>query len=191
MVAGAFSARVDRVSDWDAPAPVAGWTARDVVGHLVTWLPGFLAGGGVTLEVAGRPPGEEPTAGEATAEEATAEDPAAAWHAHVEAVQALLDAPDSGREFAHPQVGSHPLDAAIDQFYVTDIFLHTWDLSRASGQDDRLDPEVCAQLLAGMEPIDELLRASGQYGPRVAVSDDAPVQDRLMAFIGRDPAWRR
>jgi len=79
---------------------------------------------------------------------------------------------------------------AIDQFYTSDVFMHTWDLARASGQDDRLDPEFSAQLLAGMEPLDEMLRASGQYGPRVEVPADAPVQDRLMAFVGRDPAWR-
>ena len=41
-----------------------------------------------------------------------------------------------------------------------------------------------------MEPIDELLRTSGQYGPRVPVPDDARAQDRLIGFIGRDPAWR-
>jgi hypothetical protein len=40
-----------------------------------------------------------------------------------------------------------------------------------------------------MEPIDELLRQSGQYGPKVPVSDDADVQTRMLAFIGRDPAW--
>ncbi len=27
---------------------------------------------------------------------------------------------------------------------------HTWDLSRATGQDDRLDLGFCAQLLGGM-----------------------------------------
>ena len=32
-----------------------------------------------------------------------------------------------------------------------------------------------------------ILRASGQYGPRVEVADDADVQTRLLAFIGRDP----
>ena len=41
-----------------------------------------------------------------------------------------------------------------------------------------------------MQPIDAMLRASGQYGPQVPVADDAPVQDRLIGFIGRDPAWR-
>ncbi len=68
--------------------------------------------------------------------------------------------------------------------------MHTWDLARSTGQDDTLDADTCAQMLEGMQPIDELLRSSGQYGPRVPVADDAPVQDRLMGFIGRDPAWR-
>lgn len=45
-VAGAFSDRVRGVHDWDAPSPVAGWTARDVVGHLLDWFPPFLADGG-------------------------------------------------------------------------------------------------------------------------------------------------
>ena len=68
--------------------------------------------------------------------------------------------------------------------------MHTWDLARATGQDERLDPETCAQLLAGMEPIEELLRSSGQYGPRVRVPADADVQTRMLGFIGRNPAAR-
>jgi hypothetical protein len=38
-----------------------------------------------------------------------------------------------------------------------------------------------------MEPLDDLLRSSGQYGPRVAVPDDADEQTRLIAFTGRRP----
>lgn len=69
--------------------------------------------------------------------------------------------------------------------------MHTWDLSRATDQDPTLDPGFCAALFAGMEPMDEILRASGQFGPRVPVPADADVQTRLLAFIGRDPAWVR
>lgn len=174
-VAGTFSDRVDGVRDWEVPAPVPDWVARDVVAHLVEWMPSFLASGGVTLITEG------PT---------VAEDPVGAWHAHAAAMQALLDGPDAGREFSHPRAGTYPLDAAIDQFYTYDVFMHTWDLARATGQDDTLDPTLAAELLAGMQPIDAMLRASGQYGPQVPVADDAPVQDRLMGFIGRDPAWR-
>ena len=171
-IARTFSERVLGTADWDAPAPVAGWRARDVVGHLVEWFPEFLSSGtAIALE---RGPAPD-------------EDPVAAWQVQADAVQELLDGPASSMPFKHPMVGEMPLGIAVDRFYTTDVFMHTWDLARATGQDERLDPETCADLLAGMEPMDEVLRSSGQYGPRVPVPDDADVQTRLLAFIGRDP----
>jgi uncharacterized protein (TIGR03086 family) len=176
-VAGQFTELVVAAPDdsWDRQSPVAEWRARDVVGHLVEWLPPFLeAGAGVRL-----PSG--PSA---------EDDPVAAWQAHVDAVQSLLDDPSTAqRTLSNPHIGELPLDQAIDRFYTGDVFLHTWDLARATGQDVTLDPERCAQMLAGMEPMDEVLRQSGQYGPRVPVPDDAEIQAKLIAFIGRDPAW--
>lgn len=173
-VAGAFSDRVDGVTDWSVPTPVSDWAAIDVVDHLVTWSGAFLAAGGVDL----------------AAGPAVAADPVAAWSHHAGQVQALLDAGDADRVFVHPYAGEHALETAIDRFYTTDVFLHTWDLARATGQPDTLDPERCAEILEGMRPIDELLRSSGQYGPAVPVAADASVQDQLLGFIGRDPAWR-
>ena len=160
---------------WDRPSPVKEWRARDVVAHLVEWFPAFLeAGAGVRL-----PAG--PSA---------ADDPVGAWQAHYDAVQALLDDPATpGMTLSNPHIGDVPLDQAVDRFYTGDVFLHTWDLARATGQDATLDSERCALMLAGMEPLDDVLRQSGQYGPRIAVPDDAPVQDRLIGFIGRDPSW--
>ena len=172
QVAADLTAVVDGVTDWDAPTPVEGWAARDVVDHLVTWFPAFLAGGGVALDV-----------------DLPRDDPGGEWRAHTDAVQRLLDGPDADRPFTHPHAGTHPLDVAIAQFYTADVFMHTWDLARASGQDVVLDADRCAAMLAGMQPIEEVLRGSGQYGPAVPVPADAPVQDRFVAFIGRDPAW--
>jgi uncharacterized protein (TIGR03086 family) len=80
-----------------------------------------------------------------------------------------------------------PLGQAIDMIYTGDVFLHRWDLARATGQDETLDPDKCAAMLEGMLPMDEALRQSGQYGPRVHVTDDADVQTKLLAFIGRTP----
>ena len=172
--AGAFTDRVIGTRDWDAPAPVPGWTARDVVDHLVTWLPGLLGAGGVTLP-AGQP---------------VAEDPVRAWQRHADAVQQLLDDPGTAqRDFSHPMLGDRKLAETIDSFYTADVFMHTWDLARATGQDETLDPAFCATLLAGMEQMEEIIRSSGQYGPRVPVPDDADVQTRLLGLIGRDPAW--
>ena len=177
-ISGRFTALVEAAdpSAWDNPSPVPEWRARDVVGHLVDWLAGLLeSGAGVRL-----PAGP-----------AVADDPVHAWLVHHDGVQALLDDPATHeRVLRNPHVGELPLDEAIGRFYTPDVFLHTWDLARATGQDATLDPARCAATLAGMEPLDEMLRQSGQYGARVPVPDDAPVQDRLLAFIGRDPAWQ-
>ena len=176
-VAGTFADRVRGVSPdgWDAPAPVEGWTARDVVRHLVEWFPHFLAGGSdVRL-----PDGPS-----------VDDDPVAAWEHQAAAVQALLDDPTAAdTTFAHPRLPEMPLPRAVAQFYTSDVFMHTWDLARATGQDDRLDPDRCRSMFEGMEPLDEMLRQSGQYGARVPVAEDADWQDRLMGFIGRDPRW--
>lgn len=173
--AAAFGDLVAGTSDWEAPTPVAEWTARDVVRHLVEWLPGFLAGGGVDL-------GAEPVPD-------VEDDPAAAWRRHAGAVQALLDE-RGGDPFHHPQAGDHRLADAIDLFYTADVFMHSWDLARATGQTAPLDEATCASMLDGMGRIEQMLRGSGQFGTRQPVSDDATAVERLMAFIGRDPHWQ-
>ncbi len=174
LVAGVFTDRVEGARDWEAPSPVEEWTAREVVRHLVEWFSGFLSAGGVELA---RGPSVD-------------DDPVAAWRTHADAVQGLLDAPDADRPFSHAVAGTHPLNGAIDRFYTSDVFMHTWDVARATGQDDTLDEDLCAQLLEGMTQMEEIIRSSGQYGPAVPVPDGAPVQDRMIGFIGRDPYWK-
>jgi hypothetical protein len=39
QIGGLFTDRVLGACDWDAPSPVAGWAARDVVRHLTEWFP--------------------------------------------------------------------------------------------------------------------------------------------------------
>lgn len=175
-VAGRFheTARAASPEDWDRPSPVDGWTARDVVGHLIDWFPAFLASGaGIHLPEVTK----------------VADDPVAAWVARSADIQALLDDPGD-RVVRNPHIGEVPLAQAIDQFYTADIFMHTWDLARALGIEPDLDPDRCAAILAGSEPYEEVMRASGQYGPRVEVPADASLQDQLIGFIGRDPSWR-
>lgn len=173
-IADGFTRVVEGVFDWEALSPVAGWTARDVVGHLVEWFPGFLAGGGVTL----------PTGPSVT------EDPVAAWRAHAGEVQSLLDGDLADELFTHTHVPTMPLAEAVDRFYTADVFMHTWDLARATGQEADLDESFCAELLSGMVPMEDMMRGSGQYGPRVDVPAHASAQDQLLGFIGRDPHWQ-
>lgn len=172
-VAAHFTATVEGVAPgaWDNPAPPAGWVARDVVLHLLEWFPPFLSvyGG---LDLPAGPSAEGDLLG--------------AWRHQTDALQAILDDPaHAERTLQVPNLGPMPLGQAIDRFYTTDVFLHRWDLARATGQDDTLDPAKCAEMLAGMEPMEEAMRNSGQFGPRVEVPDDADIQTRLLAFIGR------
>ena len=170
-----FGERVAGVRDWDVPTPVSDWRARDVVRHLIDWFPGFLAMGSDARLASGP---------------SVDDDPVGAWRVHADGVQALLDDPATAASiFRSERFPDQPLEQVIDRFYTVDIFMHLWDLSVATGQDTRLDPDLCAELLDGMRPIEEMIRASGQFGERVEVSEDDSVQAHLLGFIGRDPHW--
>ena len=174
-VASRFTARVNEVSEeaWSNPAPCEGWVARDVVRHLVEWIPAFLeAANGPSL-----PKGPS-----------VDDDPVTAWTTVNDGIQTLLDDPDaSAAEISHPQAGTHRFDEAVATFFLGDVVVHTWDLARATGLDETLDADVVHEMLVGMEPLDDMLRASGQYGPKVEVDDSADEQTRLIAFTGRVP----
>jgi uncharacterized protein (TIGR03086 family) len=173
-VAAGFTRTAQAVPDnaWSNPAPPDGWVAHDVVGHMVEWMPGFF------LESVGL---DAPTGPKVD------EDPAGAWQALSDAIQAGLDDPEvSAREF-EMRAGRYRFDDAVATFCVGDVLVHTWDLARATGLDETLDPEEVRRLFEGMEPIDDILRQSGQYGARVDVPDDADMQTKLIAFTGRQP----
>ena len=179
-VAAAFTARVNAVpaDAWERPAPCEGWVARDVVRHLVEWLPGpgFLLG---TFGVETGPIPSVDT------------DPAGAWKVVRDAIQRSLDDPAIATRVADcGPPGRLSLEAAVAMTCTPDVLIHTWDLARATGLDERLDPdEVRSQLdaIESMPPeLDEAMRGSGHYGPRVAVADDADEQARLLAFMGRE-----
>ncbi|MGN0064971.1 MAG: TIGR03086 family metal-binding protein [Nocardioides sp.] len=174
-LAANFTRIVEGVTDWDAPTPVAEWRARDVVGHLASWLPGFLSGGS-EVEIAPGPGVED--------------DPVGAWTHLREQVQGVLETPAlAAAAYDNPHTGRSTVEAAVDQFYTNDVFMHAWDLARASGQADGMDEAVCEATLNGMEPAEEMLRASGQFGVRQPVEASAPASERLAAFLGRDPHW--
>jgi uncharacterized protein (TIGR03086 family) len=173
--AAAFTERVRAVPDdgWERPAPCEGWVARDVVRHLVEWVPGFFDAAGMP-GLGGGPSVDD--------------DPVGAWTSLDAALQARLDDPATvSAEVSHPRAGTHRFDDAVGTFVLGDVLVHTWDLARAAGLDERLDPELVHDLLVGLEPMDGALRSSGQFGTRVEVAPDADEQTRLIAFTGRRP----
>lgn len=173
-VADGFGTRVAAVpaGAWDAPAPCEGWVARDVVDHLAAWIPGFFEHfAGVSLE---RGP-------------AAAEDPAGAWEALDRSLRAALADPDVATRTFDLHGQAHTFDSAVAQFVVGDVLVHTWDLARAAGLDERLDPVEVHAMYDGIQAADEALRQSGHYGPKVDPPPGADEQARLLAFLGRHP----
>ena len=169
-----FGRRVDGVpaGRWDDPAPCAGWMARDVVRHVVEWMPALYLG------AVGRPLPTGPSVDD---------DPAGAWRAADAAIRVALQDPATARQPTSTRAGEMPLEDLVAMTGLMDLLVHAWDLARATGQDEALDPAEVSGFLAGIEPWDAALRSSGYYGPRVPVPDDADWQSRLLGFIGRTP----
>ena len=173
-VAAQFTDRVVHVPPdaWDNPAPCAGWVARDVVRHMTEWMPGFLLGNwGIELP-------SVPSADD---------DPVGAWLVVDTAIQAGLDDPQVAAHQSDSPAGRMSFEDAIAMFCIADVLVHTWDLARATGLDETLDPDEVRGLADSMAPMEDAMRQSGHYGPRVEVPDDADEQTRLIAFTGRQP----
>lgn len=69
-----------------------------------------------------------------------------------------------------------------------DVLIHTFDLARASGQDERLDPELVDACTAMFLPeMPERGRQAGIIGPAVQIGPDASPQGVLLAAMGRRP----
>ena len=175
-IAAEFTARVEGVAldGWDADAPCDGWVARDVVRHLVEWVPWWVAEG---------------TDHSVSVSASVDDDPAAAWAELRDQLQALLDRPEADTEtFDSPMFGgAMPLGVAAERFVTGDVFVHTWDLAKATGQSTSIDADFAAAMYEGMLPMDDMLRQSGHFGPRVEVPDDADPVTKLIAFTGRTP----
>jgi uncharacterized protein (TIGR03086 family) len=80
--------------------------------------------------------------------------------------------------------GPTPATEYVSQLFA-DHLIHAWDLARAVGADDRLDPELveaCAAWFAAMEPH---YRAAGAIGARPETPPGADAQTILLAAFGR------
>lgn len=170
-----FSRVVAGVTDWDAPTPVTEWTARDIVGHLTTWLPGLL-GSGAPIAFVPIPDARR--------------DPVAAWAGIDGQVQAILDDEElAGSPFTSTYFEPMSVGEVIDRFFTSDVVFHTWDLAKASGQDPQLDEQYIGAAYDGMQQMSETIRESGQFGEQQPVPEDATPVEEFFAFIGRNPRW--
>ncbi len=167
--------------DWGRPSPCAEWDARDVVRHVVDMHHVML-----------RPYGREAAAG-ATVDD----DPLAAFRAARAEVEAILDDRELATRRTESPAGTMAGADMVDQVASADLVIHRWDLARATGQDDAIDPEELERMWPAFQQIPDVMRVPGAFGPGITVFGpvvevpaDAPLQDRALGLVGRDPAWQ-
>ena len=71
-----------------------------------------------------------------------------------------------------------------------DVLVHAWNLARAVGADDRLDPRWCELFFAAVPSDPGVLSVSGMFDAPVALGDQSDVQSKLLARLGRNPGWQ-
>jgi uncharacterized protein (TIGR03086 family) len=118
------------------------------------------------------------------------DDPLAAFRAARADVEAVLADPARSAAEAGGHFGPMTVEQMIDTVVSMDMVLHGWDLAKATGQDATIDPDELARAWASLPSVDEaVLRSPGVLGPIVLIPEDAPLQDRFLGFLGRDPQW--
>ncbi|MBC2934161.1 TIGR03086 family metal-binding protein [Nocardioides sp. zg-1228] len=158
--------------DWDVPSPCEGWTARDVVGHVIETQRDFLRQRDLDA-------GPDPDLA----------DPAAAWRRQRAHVTSVLADGVAAREY-DSYFGPTTIAATIADFYGWDLVVHGSDVARATGQEWTVSDEEAAALHATADGWGDTLHSEGICAPAVEVGPDASVTDRLLARLGRDPGWR-
>ncbi len=157
---------------WDNPSCCEGWTAREAAGH-ASWVLQNIAAGASGTEG----PAQQPEA------EVAGADPAATVCSSVDACLSALDQPGVLKKVTQTPFGEMPVDSFIGAIWF-DPLTHAWDLADAAGIDHGIDEATAAMAKAQLEPMADLMRSAGAFGPETAAPSDNPV-DQLIAFAGR------
>lgn len=109
----------------------------------------------------------------------------AAWHAAAAAATAALADPATANRPVPGGLGEMSFAEFVGGMGVADILTHTWDLARAVGGDERLDPELVTYVQDMMRPLDDALRRPGVFDAKVEPPTGADPQTELLCFLGR------
>jgi uncharacterized protein (TIGR03086 family) len=163
-------------SQWATVSVDDEWTVRQLVNHVVTgnyWAE-ELASGKTIEEVGDRLDGD-----------VLGDDPLAAYDDSAARAAAVFRAPGAMEAACAVSYGPVPGSVYCGHRFL-DVLVHGWDVAKSTGQDATLDPELVAACWTVLEPQLEMLQASGAFGTAVVVPDDADLQTKLLAALGRE-----
>ena len=170
-IANGFTTRLAGTSpeQWSAPTPCTEWTARDLVGHVIATHRRVMA----TLDSGEPDPVDE------------AADLARGWALATSAIADALDDRGRASQVVGGMFGEQPFESLVGRLLCADTLIHTWDLARATGQDEDLDSNAVVKAMEFLTPIDDAIRRPGGFAAKIDCPADAGDQTRLLNFSGR------
>lgn len=168
--------RAIRPDQWESSTPCTEWDVRALVNHLVCEdaRAASVLDGKTVAEIGDRFVGD-----------LLGYDKLGAWK---RARQGVLDAARKTPmdRTVHLFFGDIPAAFYLNQLAQGHV-IHTWDLARAIGADERLDAELVAWTFASMKPQEEMLAKSGVFTHAIASTSGADEQTKLLHLTGRRP----
>ncbi|WP_165444762.1 TIGR03086 family metal-binding protein [[Pseudopropionibacterium] massiliense] len=152
---------------WESPSPCEGWTAKEVLDHVVDTQRDVFGKQG--LELGPRPEGV----------------PHEVWTAHAAAVRSAAADEETFLATYDSFFGPTTLADTLLSFYCFDLIIHAWDIHRAFGNDLDLTSAELDLLETCIRSWGEVLYREGICKPPVEVPGTADRQTRLLALTGR------
>lgn len=170
-----FGQRLDAVrhNQWNSPTPCKDFNVRQLVEHAIDvqrMVPKAL---GVTGQI------DTPNGNDLNA----------TWKAVHGAALAAYTTPGAlDQEINSPLGGKMPAGQVLGGPPCGDILIHTWDLARAIGADEKLPEDACQGMLAMLRTLpSEALRQPGRFDAAIEPPKGADIQTQLLCFTGRRP----
>jgi uncharacterized protein (TIGR03086 family) len=113
------------------------------------------------------------------------EDPMRAWEKVSQAIDEITGDPEAVDKEIDGPTGKMPAGQIIGQFVTMDVLVHTWDLARAIGADERLDEGSVRRAYEALKPMDVVIRQPYVFGPKLEPPTGADVQTEFLYFLGR------
>ena len=159
-----------------APSPCVGWSARDVLNHMI---------GGADLFAVSARGEQQPFPDWSDMADWVGHDPAASYRRAAAGVLAAFSAPGVLEGTVPMPWGDTPAPFALN-LIMADQVTHSWDLARATGLTIEVQAATAeTALVTTQASVSPEFRAAGLYAAEQPAPEGASRLDRLAAFSGR------
>ena len=165
-------------SHFDNTTPCADWNCRALLNHMLyelAWVDDLIAGRTVS-EV-----------GKAYDGDLLKDDHHGNWHATAHKAMDAVKKADPNK-VVHLSYADVPAERYIKEI-AGDLLIHGWDLAQALQYSLLFEPQAAQALYVAIVPRKKEYAASGLFGAPLEVPQDARLQTKILAMVGRrEPA---